>query len=759
MLLALLNLFALDLGSRPLFFLAATLTLLVVAVPSLPGRLPSWFWRLSTPALVLWILADFALSRPEFIAPLVRMVTLLALLRAVSYRRRREDLQLVLLCLFMVVIAGVFTLSLGFALQVLAFTPVAMLILFLVCLSECSAREEEAGSKLWEGFSWKRFAGRVWAACDYRLLGFSALLFALVLSLAGLIFVIIPRFSLDHALPFLGLRSTKSLSGFSESVRFGEVSDIVEDNSVALRVEIPKGLSPPWNPYWRMLVLDQYTGEGFRLSSSARAQFRHGADHYFGSSLHRFPPAPETERWLFYLEGGISRFLPRLGPFRGLRFPNRQSVSFHGPLGLVATRDILSNLLVFQVEGMAMADSWPAARGEREALSGAESLSPDNPPEPPPGHGPRYPFTTTDLPLEETDHGRLLTVLESIRSRAGLSEGGWTVEAFASAATEWLQSRHQYALRSRIPEGPGDPLVRWMLSTEPGHCELFSGAFTLLARAAGFPARVVVGFAGGSWNGYENYFMIRNREAHAWVEVFDGADHWLRFDPTPARDPSLLSVGLEEGFVLSVGIDRTFRAYLDSLRILWYRRIVNFDREQQQEVASRAREFGSALFSHLRDTAKSWSARLADWFSRPWDFRHLAEASAVLLGLTLLVLLGRALWRHRRRLAAAHDPFPATPTDPLRRAAGRLLRRYSESGLASLPEAGRTFSDLLEVRFGHVPGPGASQTVRQARRLYWRLAIRRPPAEAPSLPPESENVARQADGTSPGRDPKGTKLA
>ena len=68
------------------------------------------------------------------------------------------------------------------------------------------------------------------------------------------------------------------------------------------------------------------------------------------------------------------------------------------------------------------------------------------------------------------------------------------------------------------------------MSKEDGHCELFAGAFTLLARTAGHPTRVVGGFVGGTWN--EDYLIVRNSNAHAWCEIFDGAESWLRVDPT-----------------------------------------------------------------------------------------------------------------------------------------------------------------------------------------------------------------------------------
>jgi len=46
--------------------------------------------------------------------------------------------------------------------------------------------------------------------------------------------------------------------------------------------------------------------------------------------------------------------------------------------------------------------------------------------------------------------------------------------------------------------------------------------------------KVIAGFAGASWNSYEEYLLIRNSDAHAWAEIYDGNGNWVRFDPTPA---------------------------------------------------------------------------------------------------------------------------------------------------------------------------------------------------------------------------------
>lgn len=92
-----------------------------------------------------------------------------------------------------------------------------------------------------------------------------------------------------------------------------------------------------------------------------------------------------------------------------------------------------------------------------------------------------------------------------------------------------LQGRARY---DRAPAAPGaDPLVAFLFDGAPGHCEHFATSYAVLARSIGVPARVVVGFRGGTVD-EEGAITIRRDEAHAWVEVaVDG--EWRVVDPTP----------------------------------------------------------------------------------------------------------------------------------------------------------------------------------------------------------------------------------
>jgi transglutaminase-like putative cysteine protease len=82
--------------------------------------------------------------------------------------------------------------------------------------------------------------------------------------------------------------------------------------------------------------------------------------------------------------------------------------------------------------------------------------------------------------------------------------------------------------------GGRDALVDFLLYGKAGFCEQYASAMAVLARAAGIPSRVAIGYtAGYSVNGYRS---ITSRDAHAWVEVFFPGHGWIPFDPTPLSD-------------------------------------------------------------------------------------------------------------------------------------------------------------------------------------------------------------------------------
>jgi len=81
----------------------------------------------------------------------------------------------------------------------------------------------------------------------------------------------------------------------------------------------------------------------------------------------------------------------------------------------------------------------------------------------------------------------------------------------------------------QIPKIEGKPVLTFLFKTHKGWCEHFASALTLLLRSAGIPARFVGGYYGGTWNNTGNYYLVRQKDAHAWVEYWNGKN-WQTID-------------------------------------------------------------------------------------------------------------------------------------------------------------------------------------------------------------------------------------
>lgn len=97
----------------------------------------------------------------------------------------------------------------------------------------------------------------------------------------------------------------------------------------------------------------------------------------------------------------------------------------------------------------------------------------------------------------------------------------------------YLRTQLKYELPGGQVEAPRRPVEQFLFETKRGHCEHFASSFAVLARTLGVPARVVNGYAGGTYNEVGGYYLISDADAHSWVEVFFPGEGWVDFDPTP----------------------------------------------------------------------------------------------------------------------------------------------------------------------------------------------------------------------------------
>jgi transglutaminase-like putative cysteine protease len=692
--------FYMDVQAWTLMTLTAVATIAAMFWPTLPSRLPRAVHTLAFPAIVVFFAGDLWL-RAEILPAMVRLDILLLLYRSLSYRQRRDDLQIVILGLFLIVVAGVLTVSLTFAAHLLVYTASALAMLLVITLTDTPVKKGEKPPPPNEApgwvahVRWGELFRRLGQVTDWRVLGLGAVLFAGVVAVSSLLFLAIPRFQLENSMFLDRLITKKAKSGFADSIRFGDVTDIQQDTSVALSVDVSDQSGIPAAPYWRMVVLDHYENGTFRLSPSLRRQefeaertqpFVHGRARLRGGN---------GIVWTFYLESGVSRYLPLLGPFGSVRFREAQSFSYAPHLGVLGLREEPAAMTAYRVEGFDLSNALPDPRFAERWKTRHE-----------PAAG--RPVLQWRLALGEADRNTLARLVTE-------ATGGRTLPAaeFALQVGAWLQRNHPYSLSPVVPRTDGDPLVAWAASREGGHCELFAGAFVVMARTAGFAARVVTGFRGGSWNGYSNNFTIRNSDAHAWAEIFDEkAGVWLRADPLAPEAASSTQAALGEA-ALAARMDRSWKARLDSLRVFWYRRIVSFDQRSQVETLKAVKEATQASGKRLREWAEAFVAELKAWLLSPWDLTRAASVAGVFVVFGSLAwawrTYARPWWRSRIRSGTRRE-------DPVRREASTWLAKLSDARADEGGQGVQVRAALERIRFGaRETWPVPEATFREAR--------------------------------------------
>jgi hypothetical protein len=99
---------------------------------------------------------------------------------------------------------------------------------------------------------------------------------------------------------------------------------------------------------------------------------------------------------------------------------------------------------------------------------------------------------------------------------------------------ETLLADYRY---SESPPPASETLDGFLFDSKIGFCQQYSGAEALLLRMAGIPARVAAGFAPGVFDDRQREFVVRDFDAHSWVEAWIPGYGWVTRDPTPAAAP------------------------------------------------------------------------------------------------------------------------------------------------------------------------------------------------------------------------------
>jgi transglutaminase-like putative cysteine protease len=136
----------------------------------------------------------------------------------------------------------------------------------------------------------------------------------------------------------------------------------------------------------------------------------------------------------------------------------------------------------------------------------------------------------------------------------------------------------------------------FIFDSKLGFCEHYSGAFAVLMRSAGVPARIVTGYLGGDVNPIDEQLIVRQSDAHAWVEVWTDDGGWKRVDPTAVVVPVRVESGIARAVPAGQPVPfmvRTDRLWLLQMRYQieamahrWNIWVLGYNPDRQREMLS-----------------------------------------------------------------------------------------------------------------------------------------------------------------------------
>lgn len=298
-------------------------------------------------------------------------------------------------------------------------------------------------------------------------------------------------------------------------------------------------------------------------------------------------------------------------------------------------------------------------------------------------------------PAPSPEHLRVPPPLVEPLSRLAERFGGNVEDRYekAESIAAELSSYCSYTLKPQVVEGV-DPVQSFLFQTRRGHCEYFATALSLLLRSAGVPARYVVGFVPEVHNPFGDYYLVRECDAHAWVEAHFEGRGWVTMDATPGA-----------GRAAAVPRPSRLRMWLDWARMLWRQLGVYF------------RIYGPLVcVTWLGSRMKA----LVVWLF----VEHLLEVASVLVVGFLWLMLRRAK-RMRAERSARAAPAPqwreeaATPElERLRLLLRRVEEQFAERGLARRPH--ETPLEFLRRITDTVPESRELEASRQAVSAFCR---------------------------------------
>lgn len=650
------------------------------------------WWNLGTVA-ALAVLAFFAWSTGDYIRYAIYFSLLMVVTRLFQSRSSRDVFQLYGLTFIAMLAGAVINPTLTFLAAFVAYVVLLVWGLVLLHIQRDIEALQEEQAALGE-----RPADLAWKARDLvtgRFLFGSSVLALGIFAASLVVFFFFPRLGMGFF--FSQGREGQSVSGFANEIQLGRFGTIKDDYRVVMRVEYPDDPTPEGRTLrMRGISFDRYDGRRNMWVKSTGEPSVMGEMTDFGTwvvrhdAIRGFHVPGEEERQSVYLEPfdtssdrmvfGEPRIRtiaidhPDLDRLRRDRIQFRQDIG--GDLSTVRTKD---RLLAEEAALRYHVVSQKPRRDGNLLRKAAGALPP---------HVRGY-----YLQLPNELDPRIPALAKEIT--AGLS----TDFDRAVAVEKHLLANYGYTVEGGVD--PDHPLEEFLFVRKKGHCEYFSSAMVLLLRTLGIPARPANGFFGGVWNDFGRYYAVRQADAHSWTEVFFPGYGWFTFDATP---PSMVLVPPEEGVL------GTANEWFDSLRLQWYKWVVEYDLQKQIDFFQAI----AAAMGDLRDlfpqpvgspkSPRAWKKGIAEWAKRPLTW--VLVASPFVLALLLRLGAFHALRDALRRLLRRREKYPGGKVGALYH---HMLRTLTRQGVGR--RTGETPRDLAR-RLAEESHPAAAEIAR-----------------------------------------------
>lgn len=697
-------------GNLALFMLAVpgAIAAWVLTTPPYGQPLP----RIAINLLLLAILV-YALQRmfaAGFTVSIVcEIITLTLLVKIMDRRSQRDNGQIVSICTFLGIGAILTSNALGVGLLlmlclalVLAATLLHQIALPLTSAGVSATTRPPAGPH---------------ASRHLRRLVFSMMLSGVAISV--IVFLVMPRRLGEGLFGPWGRPAVGQVTGFADEIELGTPGFITPSSTAVLDLEVfgPDGQSlgaPGIVYYLRGAVLDTYeNGRWTRSKTPGESDLR----RRLNSPADRMPLVTWSIRWT--TEQRIT--IRNAAGIRSHLFSIWRPVSIQAvqPITIVADRE----------DGMMLRDG---GEGKFEYIVRSRDTSP------------RYAFgrpgqypSVEPVRSPNLNSDRFRALAAQILTQAGLVADSATrppeqVERAAETIARSFDKGFVYTLEAEPVPSRTDPTEWFLFDRKAGHCEYYASAMAILCRSVGINARVITGYVATEFNEPTSHYVVRQSNAHAWVEVEVAPGVWKTFDPTPAAD-------FQRVHEPSQSLLAKARRMFDAAEYAWIRTVVSFDGAKQQSL------FRSAF--NIRWQPDAAAERMVHRL-RSQDPRAMVRlvASAVIV-LALVSFIAFMLWHFRAALAASLASAArsvwmrlARPRDT-RTVYLLLLREFRARGLAKpigtpllthvkaispqlLPDesnaAERVARRLYEARFGSAPRLAAPETLRDLRLLRSR---------------------------------------